>query len=169
MIAFTLVTYDPDAADESTSLYSFAQIPGQLFYMAATCWVMIRVPASLKAAFAAHPEPTSPQGDHGRLTGIWIAVLGVASGVVGVVGGLVVGQKNPLNEVQRSMAMQHGVDSPFDLPASQMVMGCAMSILGLAMIVLLVIFLVQVSKARGSLLRLQDEARNPVPSAPPAA
>ena len=67
VMALTLVTYDPDAADESSSLYSFAQVPGQLFYMAATCWVMIRVPASFKAAFAAHPEPRSPQGDQSAL------------------------------------------------------------------------------------------------------
>ena len=177
LVAFTFFAYDPNADEESVLLFPIVQIPVQVFGMVATCWVMFGVPASFTAAFAAHPDSGASGGDHGRLIGLSIAMISVVTGVATSIGNLIMGQANPLREVKRSMAMQQAMYSPFDVPVGQMVMGCGMSILGIVLIVLLVIFLVRISKSRGALVRLQrgalvrlqDDLRTPPTSAPPTA
>ena len=67
------------------------------------------------------------------------------------------------------MGMQQGVDPSFDDSVGQMAMACGTSIQEIVLIVLLVIFLVQVSTSRVALLELHDELRNPVPRSPPTA
>ena len=55
-----------------------------------------------------------------------------------------------------------------DPATGQLIMGCGQSILGIVSMVLLIIFIVTITRSRGALLKLRHEDANPAPSTPPA-
>ena len=168
LIILAVATYDADGGDGSDWQYPVAQLLVQAFMTGAIFWVMLKVPAAFSAAFATYSPEVVPPGDHGRLVGLSYAILSLVSVVFVLVTSLVMGQGNPLTMVNKQLAAQQDAGSPFAMPAGEIAMGCGGGVLGIVSLVLLVIFMVKISTSRGALLKLQHDAANPAPSAPPS-
>ena len=165
LIILAAATYDADGSDWQ---YSVAQLLVQAYMTGCIFWVMLKVPAAFSAAFATYSPEVVPPGDHGRLVGLSYAILSLVSVVLLMITSFAMGQGNPLTMLKKQLAMQQEADSPFAMPAGEIGMACGGGVLGIVSLVLLIIFIVKISTSRGALLKLQHEAANPAPSAPPS-
>ena len=168
LIILAVATYDADGGDGSDWQYSVAQLLVQAYMTGCIFWVMLKVPAAFSAAFATYSPEVVPPGDHGRLAGLSYAILSLVSLVFLLIASFAMGQGNPLTMLQKQLAMQQDAASPFAMPAGEIAMACGGGVLGIVSLVLLIIFIVKISTSRGALLKLQHDAANPAPSAPPS-
>ena len=169
LIILAVATYDADGGDGSDWQYSVAQLLVQAYMTGCIFWVMLKVPAAFSAAFATYSPEVVPPGDHGRLAGLSYAILSLVSLVFLLIASFAMGQGNPLTMLRNQLSVQQESDSPLAMQPGEIAMACGSGILGIVSLVLLIIFVVMISKSRGALLKLQHEAENPAPSVPPSA
>lgn len=119
-------------------------------------WVGIALPRSFEAAFGSYEgDPGVPDCNHGRTLGLAMLAVYTVFFAVSQVATFAMGGGNPVADVRRQMAQQQDPDLAQQIP--QMVVGCANAILGVAYMVLLIIFLVSITRSRRALLDLQYE------------
>ena len=169
LIILAVATYDADGGEGPDWQYSVAQLLVQAYMTGCIFWVMLKVPAAFSSAFATYSPEMVPPGDHGRLVGLAYAILSLVSVVFILVTSFVMGQGNPLTMLRNQLSVQQESDSPLAMQPGEIAMACGSGILGIVSLVLLIIFVVMISKSRGALLKLQHEAENPAPSVPPSA
>ncbi|MBC03667.1 MAG: hypothetical protein CMJ34_10265 [Phycisphaerae bacterium] len=169
VMSYGIITSDPEGGAESGGFLPFVQMIADLVFIASTAWIMTGLPAGFAAAFSSYSPERVPAGGHGRVLGVWLIIIAVATGVTNLVGNLVFDMGNPFDQMQDSMEMQQGAGSPLGVATGQLIMGCGQSILGIVSMVLLIVFIVTITRSRGALLKLRHEDENPAPSTPPAA
>ena len=168
LIILAVATFDAEGGEGSDWPYSVAQLLVQAYMTGCIFWIMLEVPAAFRTAFATYPPEVVPASDHGRIVGLSYAILSLVSVVFMLITSFAMGQGNPLMMIRKQLSSQQEANSPFAMPAGEIAMGCGGSILGIVSLVLLILFIVKISASRKALLKLQHEAENPAPAAPPS-
>ena len=167
LVPIAALTYQQDGDGGPSPLVPICQFVVGVFTVWGIFWIALRVPAAFKTAFASYSEQMVSMGNHGRIQGLCLAILAAVATIGSFVGSLALGLGNPLSVLQRQTDGMTGV-SPGIQPG-ELVLSCGSGILGIAMLVLMIIFLVQITNSRTALLRLQHETEDPSSPGPPPA